>query len=244
MIDLSNKCIFCDSEQNLNTTMNVKIDDTEYKVSVCTAHEDGASPKAIRQIVQEKAGEIEKIKQMAAKYGLKLEEPPRKTTAQPSGHKLIYPGMKKQEIKAPQPQLQEPPAEPDNQEVPIQEVDQSNTAVVERHDSYSLNSNKSPKVVTSKNQVVKTESGREIVVPSVIFDDNGGKTSIKIVNTGGDKALQSRFKELAEASKGSRGPDFRNQYSVRDCNICGGSGVSRTDKKKTCPKCGGDGMMK
>jgi len=228
--------------------MNIKIADIEYKIAICAEHEDDASPKTVKEIVQQKAEEIERIKEMAAKYGMTLsgkEESspqPQKTAAQPSGHKNIHPGLKRQPIARQEaPELSEPPAEQFEQ--PLQE-DAGETANVERYNEYETRKDGVPRITAQKSQVVKTESGREVVVPSILYDDVGTKTSIRIVNTGGDRALQSRFKEMADASKGNRGPDFRNQYGIRDCVACNGTGRSRINKNNPCPKCGGDGFFK
>jgi hypothetical protein len=229
--------------------MSVKIDDVEYKVSICEDHEDDASPKKVRSLVQEKAVEIEKIKQMAAKYGLTVGEseqtkPPSKTTAQPSGHKTFHQGLKPQKIAEPKEEIAE--SIPDAPaEINPSSVEGAPDVRLEKHASYKLPSaEKTPVITAKKDQKYVTESGREVVVPTMIYDDEGGKTSIRIVNTGGDRALQNRFKGMAEGSKGGAGPDFRNQYAVRDCTACGGTGVSRVDKSKPCPKCGGDGFFK
>ena len=229
--------------------MNVKIDSAEYKVSICKEHEDDALPKKVRELVQGKATEIEKIKEMAAKYGLTVGEQkagPQKTTAQPSGHSALHQNLKPQRLPSGQPsEMEEAPLEEPIEMPPSNVVEGASDVRLEKHDSYgSAQGNKTPTVTARQSKTYKTESGREINVPSVIYDDEGGKTDIKIVNTGGDRALQNRFKGMAEGSKGGGGPDFRNQYSVRDCTACGGSGGSRVSKSKPCPKCGGDGIFK
>ena len=231
--------------------MNVKIGNDDFKISICEDHEDEASPKKVKSIVQDKATEIEKIKSMAAKYGLVISEShknaPQKTTARPSGHKNLHPGLKPQKIEG-KPEETEPP-EVTQADIDIPSspgtVEGAPDVHLERHDDYHIQSEgEVPAITAKKDQSYKTESGREITIPSVLYDDKGGKTDIRIVNTGGDRALQNRFKGLAEGSKGGGGPDFRNQYGVRDCIACNGTGVSRIDKSKSCPKCGGDGFFK
>ena len=51
MKNLSLSCIFDDSTDNLNTTMEVVLDDERYKVSVCDRCEDDASPGAIKKLI-------------------------------------------------------------------------------------------------------------------------------------------------------------------------------------------------
>jgi len=267
MIDISNLCVFCDSEHNLNTTMIVKVDNSEYKVAICEEHEDGASPRAVKTMVVDKAKEIERIKQMAAKYGLKVqpeevpptaaEVPPTAaetqpqpqpavSSAPPGNQRNFAPGLKPQTIKKPEPIVEseiESPA--DVSELPAGEAPAAPTPVsgVENHNSYDTEGEQL-KVTAKQDQIIQTSDGRPITVPRTVFDNEGGRTEIRISKGGGDAALQQRFKNMAEGSKGGAGPDFRNHYSVRDCTSCGGSGTSRVDKNKACPKCKGDGFFK
>ena len=240
--------------------MNVKVGETEFKVSICEDHEDDASPKKVKEMVQQKADEIEKIKEMAAKYGLSVGDQlapknnspkPQKTTAQPSGHKNLHPGLRPQKIAkseetlTPPEEIIETPSDIIQEPQHPAQVAGAPDVRLEQHNSYKTpSSEKTPTITARKNQKYITESGREVLVPQVLYDDEGGKTDIRIVNTGGDRALQNRFKGMAEGSKGGAGPDFRNQYAVRDCTSCGGTGVSRVNRTKACPKCGGDGFFK
>jgi hypothetical protein len=247
--------------------MIVKVDNSEYKVSVCEEHEDGASPRAVKTMVVDKAKEIERIKQMAAKYGLKVEPTevpaeaaevpptaaeaparpqPAVSSAPPANPRTFAPGLKPQTIKKPEPIAEAEIESPtDVSEMPAGEAPSAPQPMsgVESHQSYATEGEQL-KVTAKQDQIVQTSDGRPITVPRTLFDNEGGKTEIRITKGGGDAALQQRFKNMAEGSKGGAGPDFRNHYSVRDCTACGGSGTSRVDKAKACPKCQGDGFFK
>jgi hypothetical protein len=250
--------------------MMVKVDNSEYKVAVCENHEDSASPRAVKTMVVDKAKEIERLKEMAAKFGLKIQEQgaaetapsarevnptaaeakpaPAVSSAPPGNERNFAKGLKPQVIKREESKPiseaeTESPA--DVSEMPAGEAPPAPAPIsgVESHQSYQTEGDEL-KVTAKQDQIIQTSDGRPITVPRTLFDSEGGKTEIRITRGGGDAALQQRFKNMAEGSKGGAGPDFRNQYSVRDCTACNGTGVSRVDKSKSCPKCNGDGFFK
>jgi len=79
MIDLSQTCIFSNSTDNLNTTMVVKIDGKEYKVSISDEYEDEAVPSKIKKLVKERVNErddkLALMQQIAAELGFKVVDP-------------------------------------------------------------------------------------------------------------------------------------------------------------------------
>ena len=62
MIDLSRKCIFSGSTDNLNTIMEIALDGEKYKVAVSEEYEDDASPGAIKKLIPDRIAEMEKEK--------------------------------------------------------------------------------------------------------------------------------------------------------------------------------------
>lgn len=253
MIDLTASCVFCGSTTDLNTVMTVKIDNDSYKVSICDDDEDQATPKAVKECVSKKAAEIEHLKQMAEKYGFVLAEKdliapresepaataPARKPAPACTKKASAPILRRQHIEGKEDRTPKaPPPQPKS-------VDGQ---MVEGHSSYAVDSKddtqKQLKVVSHKAQTVETHSRGPITIPTDMRDSEGGHTSIRIVNSGGDRALQDRFRGMAESSKSDSGPDFRHSYGVSDCMACGGTGLSRIDNSKPCPKCKGDGIIK
>lgn len=83
MIDLSNRCIISGSTENLNTTMEVTLDNEKYKISISDEHEDEASPSLIRKLIpkrleddqrrkEERLAKLDEFKQLAADLGFDL----------------------------------------------------------------------------------------------------------------------------------------------------------------------------
>jgi hypothetical protein len=263
MIDLSRSCLFCGSDKGLNTTMTVKVGDTDYTVAVCEEHEDMAAPKAVRGKAEEKAKEIQELKEKAAQYGLQIGEEAPKAPLAPvaprapapapraDDRRQFHTGMKSQTPEVPS----EAPADPEGP--PTERIAEDATTPdlpvdpgigINKHDSYDPKMIGDGRIETIQKtkQVVQASDGRPIHLPKTMHDSAGGKTDIRVVNTGGDAALQRRFKSLGQVSKteAAPSPDFRHGYTVRDCRACNGTGTSRIDKTKTCPKCNGDGFNK
>ena len=85
---------------------------------------------------------------------------------------------------------------------------------------------------------VRVRDGMSIAIPTRRVGKMG-ETKIQIVDSGGDSALQERFKSL----NGGDGQQSTAGYTVRSaqCGLCRGQGVVMGSKK--CPKCGGAGMV-
>ncbi len=257
MVNLTNICLFCDSGENLNTTMTVKVSDIDYVVAICEEHEDLATPKAVREKAEGKAQEIEDLKKMAAKLGLKVgsQEPepdlqpqqPHESTAvnDASDRRVLHKGLKSQTIdKAAKPAPSQPAtaiAEDFGTNLPVDP-----SIGVSRQQSYNPSNTKGSNLHTTQTtkQVVQASDGRPIHLPKTVRDNEGGQTNIRVVNTGGDVALQRRFKQLGHSSTGDTpSPHFGKGYTVRDCVACGGTGAARIGNGE-CPKCSGDGFNK
>jgi len=254
MIDLSQGCLFCGSDKNLNTTMTVKIGDMAYSVAICEEHEDMAAPKTVKSKVEDKAKAIQDLKDQAAKLGLKIEVPQKvvspTTTSQnlegsvkSDDRRQFHHGLKTLPPKS------KPEAEPEIEALET-EIAETSTTNVPTDPGIGINTENSYRkidgieTIQTTKQVVQASDGRPIHLPKTIHDSAGGRTDIRVVKTGGDVALQRRFKQLGHASQSGPSPDFGKGYTVRDCRACNGSGMSRVDVKNKCPKCGGDGFNK
>lgn len=219
-MDLSKCCIFCENDQDLTISMSVKVGGISYNVSICADHEDDASPRMIRERVGEVLQEIEKAKKLLNIWGVTevdraFDGPTPPATPAPA--------------KPPPSPVSTKPAS--GTQRPIPQPPRNPTAPGEP-----------PKTVAKEMERVTTPGGEQRVIPKTILDAEGGRTEVRIVNTGGDKALQKRFKGMADRSKADRGPDFVHNYDVKDCPVCGGSGINAVNKGK-CPKCDGGGIL-
>jgi len=78
MRDLSHKCIFNGTTENLNTIMTITYEGEKYKIAVCEECEDDASPGAIKKLIPDALAEIDaeeadKLKKLAQLQALAKE---------------------------------------------------------------------------------------------------------------------------------------------------------------------------
>ncbi len=106
------------------------------------------------------------------------------------------------------------------------------------HASYDTAKDEAPAILEAEEQVVDGRCGIPTPIPKKIVSE-AGVTEINIVNTGGDQALQNRFKDMAKEGKP---PDFAHGYKLRQCGICVGTGIAKITGQ-TCPKCKGAGEL-
>jgi hypothetical protein len=92
-----------------------------------------------------------------------------------------------------------------------------------------------PEVYQKEIQTVRGRAGVPTAIPKSI-SGAAGKTTIKIVDTGGDKTIQNRAKQLA----GMREYGDETFYS-HQCRPCQGRGFH--DSNKSCRTCGGTGII-
>ena len=59
MRDLSHKCIFNGTTEDLNTTMVITYEGEKYKIAICDEFEDEASPGAIKKLIPNALAEID-----------------------------------------------------------------------------------------------------------------------------------------------------------------------------------------
>lgn len=88
-----------------------------------------------------------------------------------------------------------------------------------------------------KVQTVRGRGGQPMMIPKVIKHSAGGNTVINVVDTGGDRTLQDRFRAVADPVH-----RYKDGYDVDNCNLCGGTGTSPVTEKD-CPKCAGTGIL-
>lgn len=246
-----NKCIYCNTSDNLTTSMQVTSSHgTKMSVWVCNTHEDNASPKQIRELVDKKESMLLEFEKQAAELGYKLvplnqlmvvESP--KVEAQSQHVQPEHINGQKQGIK-PLPAVK--PQKKTMQPV-VTNTTVEGLGAVEQHSSYDTSKPvalkdgtivEAPVVMEHELQTVTGRGGVPISIPKKIAG-NDGTTQINIVDTGGDAALQQRFREITGSKEAQ---SFSKGYKTRDCTFCNGTGINRISKDK-CPKCGGKGMF-
>jgi hypothetical protein len=243
-----NKCIFCNTIENITTSMQVSTSNgLKSTVWICSQHEDDASPKAIRELVDKRDKMVADFEKQAAELGFKLV--PTNTNiiiASSEQPKQIQP----EHIDGPKQIIKTPPVVK-SQKKTMQPIVTPTTVSghgnVEQHNSYNTASPVSlkdgtmvdaPAIIEHEVQTINGRSSVPITIPKKIVGEDG-VTQINIVDTGGDKALQQRFKEITNTTEQI---SFSKGYKTHDCTFCNGTGISRINKQ-TCPKCNGKGMF-
>lgn len=122
------------------------------------------------------------------------------------------------------------------------DVDRQVREEMSKCDPKDRNSIEAPMTEDVEFQTVQGRAGQPMQIPKKI-KHNKGSTTINLVNSGGDAALQRRFKHMAEVSKSEEGKSYgQNGYDYKECTACDGTGHNKL-AKGSCPKCGGTGMI-
>lgn len=258
-------CVFCQSAENLNTELNIKLDDgSKVSVQICDEHSD-KSPKEAKEAYLNAKNKIDGLLAQLQAMGIQMA---------PQGQ-LVLPTTTVQQP-APQPAQRAQPvvqvikteaAEPVDarsvllkrefdKALPTSTVDKkrNNTSIgssfsghggFERHTS--LDTAKAREALSEGGEnflegVVQVESvqgrcGVPIQVPTKRLDGTG-MTRITIVKTT-DNDIQTRFRNLNDAP-----PVEGYQIDVRPCPVCRGQTVVKDKGREVlCPKCNGSGEI-
>jgi len=282
MRDLSQSCIFDDSSENLNTTMNITLEGEKYKVAVCDACEDQAAPSAIKKIIpdrlsklDEKNEQLEALKKAAADLGFDLVKTgtsklmiPTVAAVSPDFNDLAPvndSGLKIQKNTRAKPKQQQQQQQSQQQQMTPEEADAAieaakrgaartkhlesatagEAASYSSHDTsetvqvQTRSGNKTyskPETFSKEVQTIRGRAGVPTTIPKSMHSSDG-KTTIKIVNTGGDRALQDRARQLGALREHGDGSFYSS-----GCRPCGGKGFHGL-QNKPCRTCNGTGII-
>lgn len=250
-------CLFCGQSENLSVSMTVKnATGAPEEVWICDADEDNATPKKVRERFETKEKLVEELRKQAAALGMQIVDfstagkatvPPAPETrptlaeALPINRAVPVPTsiapakgkvLKVKEVITP---------------TKVEGGDAVGTGSVERHKGYDTakavktkdgEEHAPPTVVEHQEQQISGAAGVPVAIPKKIVS-NHGTTEISIVDTGGDRALQARLKDM---SKSDQAVSFREGYdTMRECTFCGGTGQAKIGNIK-CPRCKGAGL--
>lgn len=220
--------------------MQVKTQHGPNTAYVCSKHEDDASPKKVRELVELKEQEFTAFEQKAKELGYKLV---------PLNTETINPVKEVQSPVAIAPN--------DNTGAVVQKKHQINKANlrplattgiaehgIEAHTSYDVPEQAAPQIIDHEEQVITGRGGVPVPIPKKIVS-SAGTTEVAVVDTGGDKALQQRFKNLSDTREShdfSKGYTKEAASSARPCTFCRGTGIAKIGKQ-ACPKCKGSGLV-
>lgn len=288
MMKFDQKCIMCESPEDLNTTMSVKIENEKYDVAICDEHADNATPKKIKEVVSSKLEELKSLMEKMKEFGLEVnmsgggvavaEKKPEESIDDAINEEIH--GQEEQEVAKPKvskagtnkkiivakkknidekptrkPQVNRNIGTPRSLGGPVKGI--RNTVNLEQRQAIdareAINSEvneakkKGEEVVTPitediEYQVVAGRAGAPMTIPKKI-KHNMGSTQIAVVDTGGDKTIQTRFKEMAENSKMDNAHVYgRDGYDTYSCTMCEGSGIAKIGGGR-CEKCKGIGLL-
>lgn len=215
--------------------MSMAINEIKYDIAICTKDEDNASPSIIRSQLNKTISDISDLKAKADWFGFVL-------LTKSEHDKLV----KYQLVPSTpgNPRVVQAPIKAVIPVTPKSELIQkakttSNASVVGKDKAMAPNEGKLHDTIVETQQVT-TRGGGSLTIPKKLAGDTGA-TSIQIVKTS-DVEIQKKLKSITDASLHNGGPDFRNNYDVRDCPACGGTGIAKIGDI-SCPKCGGKGHL-
>jgi RecJ-like exonuclease len=261
-------CVFCGGTDNITTSMNVKTSRGESTVHVCAEHEDNASPKKVRELVEGRETALAEMEEKCRALGftmvpvsapgqisiVKAESAP-----VPAAQVLseLRPVSKNGSVVRSESRIIQPVS------LKVRDIDTPDVAVDKSGKTINLGKEKSydvtktvstrdgteyrpPVTVESELQIVEGRAGVPIKIPKRIVDDTGGKTDFKVLPTAGSsQAFEKRFKDMADRSIANQGPDFtdKGRYEEpRPCNFCDGTGKAKIGNQ-ACPRCKGVGEI-
>lgn len=253
-------CIFCNTDQNVNTNMSITLEDgSKVVVHICDTHADDATVKSCREVYVEKQSKINDLIAQARALGLEI------GPARPSG--LVAVTINDQPKRQPVVNQASQPkhVEIDDQnrfEVDAEIVDskQINNSVggnvqgaaVESFGAHNISNVRKllPAEALAGKVTIEIMEGRgkqPIALPAKRVDGTG-TTIIKMVQST-DTDLQTRFKNMADRSKSDQGWNKLNHfgkdgYDFIPCPLCHGEcTVKHKSDVIACPKCNGNGLI-
>lgn len=248
-----NACIVCDSKDNLNTSMNIKHDEKDYKVFLCDEHAETTTPKMAKDSLVSRIAKIDALMKQCKELGIEVSINQGGLSTAKKVDQSVKPIDKAVKVDGKKARLSTARNILDK---PVESVAGSGGGVsLESHQSINIDEMVSgeikeamkkgdvseefvkPKNIDIEPQQISGRGGKEIAIPKVI-QSTIGTTVIRVVDSGGDAALQKRFKQM------SNDGDSKNPYEniERECPICKGTGKTRVGNKE-CPKCGGSGSI-
>jgi len=232
--------------------MTIKLEDgSKITVHICDEHAEDATIKTARSAYLDRQQQIDAVLAQAKELGLELKlSEGGVVTLEPEGKEIK---AKVAKVKNKE-NLKVPGMEGDDV-VSTNQIDSSNGMVsvggnaggyaVDSHSSHDVGSlsDKLPAEATTgkaKMTMAEGRGGQPIAIPQKRVDGTG-TTRINIINTGGDRALQDRFKNMSSDEAGG----FKDGYQgMSDCPICRGDCVvMNKNEEATCPKCQGSGFI-
>lgn len=226
-------CIFCGTKDNVSTSMRVKTAKGETTVPICVTHEDEASPKKVRELVEAREIKIAEMSAILEPMGFKIvpitgvgavavpppSRPAPAMAADPAPASAPAPGRPRKVNSAA------------NIKAPSGEFSQA----AEGYDTSDA-----PALIESEVQEVKGVGGAPVFIPKKLVTE-AGVTDIRVVTAMNDADIQKRFKGVADGDTKFKVKD----YGLKDCTFCSGTGKPKIvvpGGSNLCPRCKGVGQ--
>ena len=222
------KCIICLTNNNLNTHMDINLENESYKIYLCDEHAESITIGAVNNKVKEIRDKLRNALQLAKDLGITIPEIENMSTVQ-SASPTPAPTQPAPAPAQPAPAQPAPaPAQP--APAPVSEnIIKRNPKTIQLSESESIDQDVSIEMQTF------SAKGGQVVIPKHTFGQSG-ETDIHIINTT-DSMLQERTKMVNMATEQGM---QQNSYS-NTCLACKGTG-NHPVLKNICPKCKGTGL--
>ena len=238
------KCVQCESANDLNTFVNFIIDGKKIAVGVCDSHLDISISK-VRGIIVDKRNKLLKLIEEMKSLGLDVS-----IIAGNNVSVAEKKGVKQVEVES------EVEVEP---EVKVNKIAKkvnkkmANTRSIsgegaDRFSTYDVDSMVGkeakaagcavPVVEEIELQVVAGKGGVPVQIPKRV-KDSIGSTEIHIVPTSNKMIDHGKFDERSFAGSYDAAAHARG---FKECNLCSGTGESHSKGHSVCPKCKGTGI--
>lgn len=253
-------CIFCGTEENLNTQMTIVLDDgRRVSVDVCDTDAETATPKLAKTQYVKKQMDISEFMKQAAALGIKFVEQ--------NGMMVVDTSIASSKQQVKQVAAAKPPPPPTveitEDMVPTSMIDPKTRRGMESaggtfgtiqapgsrsHDVAEVVHELGEELLDGhvKMTVVEARAGQKLAIPEKRVDKLG-TTQINVVKGADNSEIQRRLQMMSEQSRTEQGFQAMHSfqmfgYTVRPCPLCKGRQVIKNKNvEQTCPKCKGAG---
>lgn len=258
-MQLPKKCLNCGTALNLNTSFELTLMGHTYKVWLCDEHSN-TTPKDAKASLTQKLTELDEVLEKVKSMGMVAisQEEYDSLKSKKGANKLVSTLPKElsnrlrsngeaNEIDSIKIDPNAPTGVADFAPS-VRSVLPKDSAGLPGMANYASHKVKREKDLQVVEEKVKTETGREVVVPK-LMKSKDGTTVIKIAQTFTGDDLTKRMKAIDKASRDNDNEflnrvNYDNKSYGEDCRKCKGIGtIINKGATVICASCGGSGLM-
>jgi len=242
------KCIECETTNNLNTFVKLTIDKKIQSVAVCDDHLD-LSISDIKEAVLGKVSKLISLLKEMKSLGFDISE---LVSGKVSTVKKPEPEPEPKSEPEPEPKSEpepEPKSEPESKPK-ITKVNMRKTRQIRSITGQGVGGHSSYDIDNLVNREAKASGGKVPVVEEVELQTVTGKGGIpiqipkKIKESTGDTEIRIIKTDNSLIDKGKKDDrTFSDSYHVEHCSLCNGTGASKWKGHDVCPRCKGAGTI-